>query len=69
VVVRSRRGEVEIKARFTKRVSEGTVFIPMHYREAAANVITNDALEPVVKIPELKVCAVSIEPAAKKVTV
>jgi len=60
VVVRSRRGEVEIKARFTKRVSEGTVFIPMHYREAAANVITNDALDPVVKIPELKVCAVNV---------
>ena len=33
----------------------------MHYREAAANVITNDALDPVVKIPEFKVCAVSIE--------
>ena len=60
VIVRSKRGEVEIMARFTKRVREGTVFIPMHYREAAANVITNDALDPVVKIPELKVCAVSV---------
>jgi predicted molibdopterin-dependent oxidoreductase YjgC len=60
VIVRSKRGEVEIKARITKRVSEGTVFIPMHYREAAANVITNDALDPVVKIPELKVCAVNV---------
>jgi formate dehydrogenase alpha subunit len=69
VIVRSRRGEVEIKARITKRIGEGTVFIPMHYREAAANVITNDALDPVVKIPELKVCAVSIEPAAIKAAV
>jgi formate dehydrogenase alpha subunit len=60
VVIRSKRGEVEIKARLTKRVSEGTVFIPMHYREAAANIITNDALDPVVKIPELKVCAVNV---------
>ena len=59
--MRSRRGKVEIKARITSRVSEGTVFIPMHYREAAANVITNDALDPVVKIPEFKVCAVSVE--------
>jgi len=59
--VRSRRGNVEIKARISRIVSEGTVFIPMHYREAAANVITNDALDPVVKIPELKVCAVSVE--------
>ena len=63
--VRSRRGKVEIKARITNRVSEGTVFIPMHYREAAANVITNDALDPVVKIPEFKVCAVSVEAMTK----
>jgi formate dehydrogenase alpha subunit len=67
VTVRSKRGAVEIKARFTRRVSEGTVFIPMHYREAAANVITNDALDPDVKIPEFKVCAVAIEPAEKTV--
>ncbi len=65
VRVRSRRGKVRIKARITKRVSEGTVFIPMHYREAAANVITNDALDPVVKIPEFKVCAVSVEAVPK----
>ncbi|OGW51099.1 MAG: formate dehydrogenase, partial [Nitrospirae bacterium GWC2_57_9] len=55
VRVRSKRGKLDIKARLTKRVSEGTIFIPMHYREAAANVITNDALDPVVKIPEYKV--------------
>ncbi len=59
--VRSRRGIVNIKARLSRRVSEGTVFIPMHYREAAANLITNDALDPTVKIPELKVCAVAID--------
>jgi formate dehydrogenase alpha subunit len=61
VRIRSKRGRLEIRARISRRVSEGTVFIPMHYREAAANVITNDALDPVVKIPELKVCAVSVE--------
>jgi predicted molibdopterin-dependent oxidoreductase YjgC len=60
ITVQSRRGELSIKARVTHRVQEGTVFIPMHYREAAANVITNDALDPQVKIPELKVCAVRI---------
>jgi formate dehydrogenase alpha subunit len=65
IKVSSRRGEIKIMARFTKRVSEGTVFIPMHYREAAANVITNDAVDPVVKIPEFKVCAVKIGPADK----
>ncbi len=58
--VTSRRGEIEIRAKVTKKVSEGTVFVPMHYREAAANVITNDALDPKVKIPEVKVCAVKV---------
>jgi len=65
VRVASRRGEVEIKARITRKISEGIVFIPMHYREAAANVITNDALDPIVKIPEFKVCAVKIIPREK----
>lgn len=65
IKVASRRGEIEIKTRFTKKVSEGMVFIPMHYREAAVNVITNDARDPVVNIPEFKVCAVKIAPAEK----
>ncbi len=65
VRVSSRRGRILIRARITARVAEGTVFIPMHYREAAANVITNDALDPQVKIPEFKVCAVRVEPAAE----
>lgn len=60
VMVSSRRGKLEIAVRISRRVPRGTVFIPMHYREAAANLITNDALDPQVKIPELKVCAVSI---------
>jgi formate dehydrogenase alpha subunit len=66
VKVRSRRGQIEIRARITARVSEGITFIPMHYHEAAANVLTNDALDPVVKIPELKACAVAIEPVSAK---
>jgi formate dehydrogenase major subunit/formate dehydrogenase alpha subunit len=66
VRVKSRRGNIEIKARLTSRVSEGVIFIPMHYHEAAANVLTNDALDPVVKIPEFKACAVSIEPVQIK---
>jgi predicted molibdopterin-dependent oxidoreductase YjgC len=61
VRVSSRRGTIELKARVSPRVTEGMVFIPMHYREAAANVLTIDALDPVVKIPEYKVCAVRIE--------
>lgn len=58
----SRRGELSIKARVTDRVKRGVVFIPIHYHEAAANRLTNDALDPTVKIPEYKVCAVRIEP-------
>jgi len=66
VMVSSRRGKMEIAVRISRRVPRGTVFIPMHYREAAANLITNDALDPQVKIPELKVCAVKIEKAGEK---
>ncbi len=61
IKVISRRGEIIVSARVTDRVNEGTVFVPMHYREAAANVLTNDALDPTVKIPEFKVCAVKLE--------
>jgi formate dehydrogenase alpha subunit len=66
VRVSSRRGGITVKARVTPRVPEGTVFIPMHYREAAANLITNDALDPHVKIPEFKVCAVRVEPVEEE---
>ncbi len=61
VKVSSRRGSIEIKVQISKRVGKGRVFIPFHYKEAAANVLTNTALDPVAKIPELKVCAVKIE--------
>lgn len=61
LAISSRRGGIRIKARVTSMVAEGTIFIPMHYGEAAANVITNDALDATVKIPEFKVCAVKIE--------
>jgi formate dehydrogenase alpha subunit len=61
VTVISRRGTIAIRSKVTKRVEKGTVFIPFHFVEAAANVLTNDALDPVAKIPEYKVCAVRIE--------
>jgi len=61
VKVSSRRGEIEIKTRITDRVPEGTVFIPFHFAEAAANRLTNSVLDPIAKIPELKVAAVDVE--------
>src|SRR5262249_10513074 len=52
VTVRSRRGAIQLPARASDRVQRGSVFIPFHFREAAANVLTNDALDPYGKIPE-----------------
>ncbi len=63
VKVASRRGEIQIKAWVTDRVPSGVVFAPFHYAEAAANVLTNPALDPAAKIPEYKVCAVRLEAA------
>ncbi len=57
----SRRGSIILPVRVTSRVNSGIVFMPFHYQEAAANLLTNDALDPVCKIPEAKVCAVRIE--------
>jgi len=61
VRVSSRRGQIQIPIRITEKVKEGSVFIPFHFREAAANVLTNPAVDPVAKIPEYKICAVKIE--------
>ncbi len=61
VRVSSRRGEIEIPIKVTEKVKEDSVFIPFHFREAAANVLTNPAVDPVAKIPEYKICAVKIE--------
>jgi len=61
--VTSRRGSIELVARVTERIQKGMVFIPFHFKEAAANVLTNTATDPVCKIPELKVCAVRVEVA------
>jgi len=60
VQVASRRGQIEIAALVTERVPKGTVFIPFHFVESPANALTNPALDPDAKIPELKVCAVSV---------
>ncbi len=65
VKVSSRRGEIELKAYVTNRTPEGIVFIPFHFREAAANILTNPATDPGAKIPEYKVCAVRVGSLAK----
>lgn len=59
----SRRGEVKARVRLTDRSAPGLVFGTFHYREAPINLLTNDALDPVAKIPEYKVAAVRVEKA------
>ena len=61
VEVASRRGKVKVKARITDTVPPGIVFMTFHFKEAAANLLTLDALDPVSKIPGYKVCAVKVQ--------
>jgi predicted molibdopterin-dependent oxidoreductase YjgC len=63
VHVRTRRGQITVKAHISPKAVPGTVFLPFHFAEASANKLTNAALDPVSKIPEYKVCAVQIEKA------
>jgi formate dehydrogenase major subunit len=63
VRVTSRRGSIELKMRISHRETRGSCFIPFHFREAAANVLTIDEIDPMGKIPEYKFCAVRVERA------
>jgi formate dehydrogenase major subunit len=67
VRVATRRGVVELAARQDDGVPDGVVFIPFAYVEAAANLLTNPALDPFGKIPEFKFCAAKVEPADQAV--
>jgi formate dehydrogenase major subunit len=59
--VSTRRGTVELAVRQDDAIPEGVVFIPFAYVEAAANLLTNPALDPFGKIPEFKYCAARVE--------
>jgi formate dehydrogenase alpha subunit len=63
VLVISRRNAIRIAARISDRVARHQVFVPFHFREAAANLLTNPSLDPYAKIPSFKVCAVRLEKA------
>ncbi|MDH3596486.1 MAG: formate dehydrogenase subunit alpha [Rhodospirillales bacterium] len=63
VKVTSRRGSIVLPAKVGTRVDTGVLFIPFHFWEAAANVLTNPASDPTAGIPEFKVCAVRLERA------
>ncbi len=62
IEVTTRRGKIQLRARITPHIRPGTVFIPFHFTEAAANVLTNPVLDPKAKIPEYKACACRIDP-------
>jgi formate dehydrogenase major subunit len=62
--VQTRRGAIEIKLRADWDVPTGMVFIPFCYAEAAANLLTNPALDPFGKIPEFKFCAAKVDAAS-----
>jgi formate dehydrogenase alpha subunit len=66
VRVSSRRGSIVLRVNVSAKTSPGVVFIPMHFVEAAANLLTIDALDPQAKIPEFKACAVNIQVAREE---
>ena len=63
VKISSRRGGLIAEARVTDIVPEGVLFMPFHFADGPANMLTNTAIDPIAKIPELKVCAARIEKA------
>jgi anaerobic selenocysteine-containing dehydrogenase len=62
-LVSTRRGEAKAKVRVTRRIPPGVLFMPFHFPEM--NLLTNDALDPIAKIPEYKVAACSIRPVKR----
>ena len=61
VTLETRRGSIETQARVTDDVPTGLLFVPFHFADACANVLTNPALDPGCKCAETKVCAVKME--------
>jgi predicted molibdopterin-dependent oxidoreductase YjgC len=61
VVLSSRRGRTEAPARLSRAVEPGVFFLPIHFGESPANMLTNAAFDPIAKIPEFKVSAVKAE--------
>jgi len=62
--VASRRGDIQARVKISDKAVAGTIFIPFHFVEAAANKLTNAALDPISGIAEVKVCAVKLSSAA-----
>ncbi len=65
VFLTSRRGTMEAPVRFSESLDQGVLFLPIHFGENPANILTNPAFDPVAKIPELKVSAVRVSLSAR----
>jgi len=61
IKVESRRGMIQARVNVSESSPQGSIFVPFHFAEAAANLLTNSALDPESRIPEFKVCAVKVE--------
>jgi len=61
----TRRGQINVPARVTTDIMKGVMFMPFHFKECAANILTNNALDPIAKIPEFKACSIRIEKIAE----
>ena len=61
IKISTKRGSINIRVREDSSIPEGVIFIPFCYNEAAANILTNSALDPFGKIPEFKYCAAKIQ--------
>ncbi len=64
IEITSRRGSIKVKVWITERSKLGMVFVPFHFHEAPANILTHAIVDPVAKIPEFKVSAVNIKLAS-----
>ena len=61
ILIRSRQGELAVQVRVDEAIAVGSLFMPFAFYEAAANILTSDALDPTGKIPEFKHTPVSVE--------
>ena len=65
LVIESRRGKIAATTRADEHMQKGVVMMPFSFSEAAANLITNEALDPFAKIPEFKFCSVKLSPGGR----
>ncbi len=64
-IVSTRRGSIELQVRQDDGLGDGSIFVPFAFAEAAANLLTNPALDPSAKIPEFKFCAARVQAKAQ----